>query len=491
MRHTWILVLTAVLLLLSSCTTLTENNTISDLSPVDMTPVTIEQERQLFSASLYYYNENKQLLFTTQELEVEAWGNMPGLVFQAFVDSPLDPGVGKYGPELRLAGVAISANVATVSLTSVSELSEKQSFFVAVAAANTALNNFSVQYANIVINGDPVSVNGVPCGVFEKKDAGVQEIYDAYKEEYVADKNTYALDAPLYFLDTDGQYALCEVHSLALGAGSVEQRAADILQQLSIGPEDVSLHSPVRRFFSVLSAADAAGTEDTADVTETEETAPVEEEGISVQYSEDRHTLSLRHAEALFSAGLEDDLEACLACIYYSMTALLPDISMLECTYGETTYYMDAAQARTYLGNRITIYLPDKDLSKLEAVSRVVRENISLDWTTYIEEIMRGPIESDTGLVSIFSKAFSSEDLLSLEVTESYVTVNFSSKFRIYLESIPSKRQNMLVYSIVNTFCNIDAVQAVQFLIEGEHVGKVSETLNLFAPLLPNIGLAA
>ena len=46
-----------------------------------------------------------------------------------------------------------------------------------------------------------------------------------------------------------------------------------------------------------------------------------------------------------------------------------------------------------------------------------------------------------------------------------------------------------MLYSIVNTLCEVEAVHAVQFCFEGEIIDELGR-FSLAMPLLPNIGLA-
>ena len=109
-----------------------------------------------------------------------------------------------------------------------------------------------------------------------------------------------------------------------------------------------------------------------------------------------------------------------------------------------------------------------------------------------MEEITRGPIATDPqNLITVFPTEIGLSDFISLDIQDSCAILNLSIDFLNSLEGLSSERQMVLIYSIVNTICGMGVVNTVQILFKGVRVEGVGEGINLFSPLMPNLGLVS
>ena len=348
--------LLAVMFFTSACTVLQENNNISDLPSIEMIPVDTEEETQTAFILLYYFDASSgQLVSRTVPLGTERLEEKPKAVLEAFVNCAENIGLGRISEKLQFTGVKISGDVANVYFTFASTLSDKQTFYMSVAAANTVIDNLGVSYVNILINGKAMLLNGSPCGLFEKSEGNISNLYTAYLEKFSSENSSATVNLALYFLDPTRAYMLPEVRTISLNGGSTKVLAVEILRQLSLGAGyNVNLISPVERYFT-LADPDSANTADA-----------LTGQDASLEISYENNILFINNAGILFPET--QNIEPYLACVYYSIANLLPEITLMKFSFGEVSYYMDLERAKTCLGEEITIYLPDESFSALQAV---------------------------------------------------------------------------------------------------------------------------
>ena len=111
----------------------------------------------------------------------------------------------------------------------------------------------------------------------------------------------------------------------------------------------------------------------------------------------------------------------------------------------------------------ITLYFPEKNGSSLSAEKRRVRVQNSLSLEkTAINELLKGPKKEK------LSRAISEDvKLLGIETKDNVCFVNFSSEF-ISKTPSGSLATTLALYSVVNTLCELDNVESVQVLVNGE-----------------------
>lgn len=111
----------------------------------------------------------------------------------------------------------------------------------------------------------------------------------------------------------------------------------------------------------------------------------------------------------------------------------------------------------------ITLYFPEKNGSSLKAEKRKVKVQNSLSLEkTVINELLKGPKKEK------LSRSISEDvKLLGIETKDNVCFVNFSSEF-ISKTPSGSLATTLALYSVVNTLCELDNVESVQVLVNGE-----------------------
>lgn len=112
----------------------------------------------------------------------------------------------------------------------------------------------------------------------------------------------------------------------------------------------------------------------------------------------------------------------------------------------------------------VSLYFPDKKGEKLVKESRSVdaQNALSLE-KTVISELIKGPEDS-----ALSPSIPEGTKLLSIETKDSVCYVNFSSEFKSKTSS-GSLATTMTLYSVINSLCEIDGVESVQILLDGEN----------------------
>lgn len=112
---------------------------------------------------------------------------------------------------------------------------------------------------------------------------------------------------------------------------------------------------------------------------------------------------------------------------------------------------------------RISLYFADKNGDCLLAESRTIKITDTNPIELYIvHELIKGTQSSE-------AKSIISQDteLISAQTTDTICFVNFKAGF-IEKNSGDEKKEKLIIYSIVNSLCDVDGIDSVQFLIDGK-----------------------
>lgn len=110
----------------------------------------------------------------------------------------------------------------------------------------------------------------------------------------------------------------------------------------------------------------------------------------------------------------------------------------------------------------LVLYFSDEEALSLHADIRELDAKITIDEKYVLNELMKGP--QAEGLINVIP---ANTTLNSCEVSQRVCTVDFSAHF---LDAAGSASELMAIYSVVNTLCELDTVDCVQFTIDGQKV---------------------
>lgn len=138
---------------------------------------------------------------------------------------------------------------------------------------------------------------------------------------------------------------------------------------------------------------------------------------------------------------------------------------------------------------RITLYFAGRDGRRLrEIATRMTYRSAEPLAKLLIEKLIQGPQE--LGSVGADEKAEltatipTGTTLNSVTIRDNVCYVDFSREF---LELLPGVKSDVIIYSVVNTLCELSDVSKVQFSIEGELREKYGETAAFNTPYERNL----
>ena len=128
----------------------------------------------------------------------------------------------------------------------------------------------------------------------------------------------------------------------------------------------------------------------------------------------------------------------------------------------------------------LTIYFADNNKEKLvPSVYRFTIDNSNSSMEEYImNRLLEGPAEPDVGRT-----VAQGVTLNSVVTTDHVCYLNFGKDF---LEQEQPVSDELMIYSIVNSLCQLTYVYSVKFLIDGTDAGMLHEAFDLSKPLAPD-----
>lgn len=114
---------------------------------------------------------------------------------------------------------------------------------------------------------------------------------------------------------------------------------------------------------------------------------------------------------------------------------------------------------------KIILYFADKNLDCLITESRTIK----ITDTNPIEQYIVNELIKGTTLTDAKNIISQDTELISAQTTDNVCFVNFKSGF-VEKNSGNEKTEKLIIYSIVNSLCEIDGVNSVQFLIDGKKI---------------------
>lgn len=129
----------------------------------------------------------------------------------------------------------------------------------------------------------------------------------------------------------------------------------------------------------------------------------------------------------------------------------------------------------------LTLYFSDDQAMYLQREQReVLKKNETLE-ELVLNELMKGPKKSGFKVIPDKTK------LLSVSVVDSIAFVNFSKEFQSNHWG-GSTGETHTVYAIVNSLCELEGINQVQFMIEGSPLETLGH-MDLTKPVLPDTSM--
>ena len=399
------------------------------------------------------------------------------------------------GVTLRLSetdAIEISGSVVTVNLGAAAlRLSHEELFTVGQALANTLCQFGDLEYVNILIAGKQPGLDiasTLPAGCFQPN---TREDLGLLWARASAPKTTArrAIPAALYYPAAQGKGVLCEARTLSFSSLSIPAMAETLLAALSSGAEKLP-HVPRCPEMNAYLSWEPS----------------LKEEG-------GKRILTLHFINELNGALLEAGItrSVMMASLAYTMLTFLPGLDGLEVfigdeqitsvspsgTYtgaGNTISFAEGVLRRkdfqAFLLSHCTLYFPDA-AGRLVAVTRPIPCYSAFNPRVLLEQLMLGPqaIDGMDGLKRSLPAGLKDADLLGVSFQDCTLILNFSNQLPALAQGMPENQERLMVYSIVNTLCQLPAIEKVSFFIMGRQPESFAGALYLPGDFLPNLNL--
>lgn len=396
---------------------------------------------------------------------------------------------------LSLSGtdpVEVSGQVATVNLSaSALRLSHEELFTVGQALANTLCQFGDIAYVNVLIAGVQPGLDiaaSLPAGCFQPN---TREDLNTLFSRASAPKTAArrAITAALYYPAPQGKGILSEARTLSFAEITPAAMARTLLEALSAGAEYLP---GVPRFpdLAALLLSDPS----------LDESAGMRR--LSLHFNADLNHL-------LLEAGITRSVM--VSSLVYTLTTFLPGLDGVEmqigdekiaaltpsATYlnaGETIFFQDNLMQRkhfaSFLLSHCTLYFSGPN-EKLQAVSRPVPFYEACNPRAIIKQLMLGPqpFDSVSGLSPALPEGLRDADLLGVSLHNNTLLLNFSHQLLSLSQGMDSKKEQHMVYALVNTLAELRNVKKVRFFIMGKQPETFAGALFLPGDFLPNPAL--
>lgn len=137
---------------------------------------------------------------------------------------------------------------------------------------------------------------------------------------------------------------------------------------------------------------------------------------------------------------------------------------------------------------QVTLYLADEGGEKLRTLSTQITYNAAEPLAyMLVQTLIDGPaMLKDVDTSHVIQTIPEDTALNSVTIRDNICYVDLSKDFT---GMIPDVSSDVVIYSIVDTLCELSNVNKVQFSIDGEPVDKYGETLNFHLPFERNLDL--
>lgn len=131
----------------------------------------------------------------------------------------------------------------------------------------------------------------------------------------------------------------------------------------------------------------------------------------------------------------------------------------------------------------VTLYFSDDQAMYLVPEQREVTKRGETLEEVIIAELINGPVEAGLGR-TIPKEA----KLLSVSVVDNIAYVNFSKEFRTKHWG-GSAGESHTIYSVVNSLTELDGIDKVQFLLDGDNMDTLAGHFETSEPIEPNMSM--
>lgn len=152
------------------------------------------------------------------------------------------------------------------------------------------------------------------------------------------------------------------------------------------------------------------------------------------------------------------------------------------------SFILDLGDDQAEQSKQVTLYFADEGGHRLRSLSAQVTYNAARPLAQMlVQKLIDGPASVPGADTSHIIAALPSDTVLnSTTIRNNICYVDLSREFTRMLSNVSS---DVVIYSVVNTLCELPNVNRVQFLIDGKPQDMYGETMNFYLPFERNLDL--
>ena len=440
----------------------------------------------LSEVTLYYASQDgASFSNVTRSILTEAGQSMPEAAVSALLHSGENRGIRAMGDTQALA-CEYACGTVTVNLSIDARNAQSPQELLALEASisNTLLGLSGVRGVNVLIGDISESYCQLPLGVQTEQIASVTAAYAQLQAERdrasQADSDPIVRRALLYFPTASGDWLVPELREISAQSGGFIMALIDALKA---GPKEEACAIP-----SIPEGVELLDGEPSV------QTLSSGERALDLNFSS---TL----VNYLAFSGL--DVWELAGSLSLTMCSFLPEldavrimvngdpITMCEIDGNLLRFRGGLMHRRDFsgrIGSTATLYLVNEH-GALEPVQRAVSTRSALSPRSLLTELIR--FGSDGALRFPAPEGVSPEDILGVQATGGIARVNLSGNFYRCCQGLSAREERSLVYSMVNTLCQLVGIRGVRFYVEGRAADTLAGGIYLKSVLMPNPGIVA
>lgn len=443
--------LLAIMFVFSGCSTVSETLYFGGVANVEF-EYTGKTGRDV-SILLYYLNPLGKLKAESRTIELSDDDDLLYRAISEQLNAPKTEIFESVNFGVQLEYAELSEDVCNIYLTSGQKGDSLSVYTLGCALAGMIDDLFKVSHTCLFINGAPVYSGGNICQPFTKTTEVIAE------EFKLAKSYDGEIDVVLYFPSQDGNYILPEVRTIY---ASQSQLLPTILDELKSGPK----RSYMEPIFN---------SENTS----------------SAQLSYRGSTLNLKFGKYpyVYTDMLVDGDSLYSAAVVYTLSGVVSAKINLD-TVSSDLKALTRYDYRSFLGERIALYMPNSTYSMLTEVMHTAYQYDARRINTKINGLLGGPIGSDPiDVYPSLPAGISSSDFISVTIQDDMAVIDVTQNFFDILLNLSDNSEYMTIFSIVNTLTESDYISKVLFTVEGEQLMSREYYLYYGYPFTENPGI--
>lgn len=387
--------------------------------------------------------------------------------------------------QLQVIDMEYSCGIVTVdlSLDAHSIQNEQEYLMLLASISNTLLSMQNVRGVNLLVGDHCESIASLPTGTITEILSGTTPTYAQYSAErdYFLESATGTItrSATLYFPSKNGDWFVPELHEIEFSSSDY---ASALIRALRAGPNESSCAiSAIPEGSDLMIGTPIINVNSAGERVLHLNFSPTLKNYLALSSIEEWQLVG---SLALTLCSFIPELDAVRICI--------DSQPITGCTIGSRELsFPDGLVRRSdcamLIGSTATLYLPNAD-GTLQAVERAVSRSCAQSPLSLLYTLMEDILALEN-CEDVFLSDVYYDDILGVAVEDEIASVNLSANFYRRAQALDSSRERAIVYSMVNTLCELENVSGVRFYIEGISAETFAGSIYLKSPLMPNPGI--